>query len=1337
MLFLSLGMTWAQTATLEVSTKVAYPEYRYRIKSDNGFWMAANTAPTQNYIASFAFFAVDGDFYKIYSIDKGQWVSYDKSNGRDNCKDFVKFADSQDAANAWKITQVTRNGKAVYQIQPQNNDGSVSNRYMNWNAGVGDGGGYGYTYDDTKTVGLWRDNGSKDGGSAWILVDAPETVASVDEFVNGTVYTFVTARGWMGAMDSKSDVISTARVANAIPAADVKRTNPDFQWTVYKSANNKYYLYNIGKGQFMGVQSENNAAVPFVATPVGNITFKKSSSSEYPIMFSTDNKAVVNHSANHDFGLISWTAGWNTLDDTGSNHKVVKVGVLDETAIAGIAQLVNVYELLPELNAAVSELTALFSGKDLGNGLGQYSSSYENYQAVFAGIKDYADNVPANATVADIQEKIDICEEIKNTFSYNKPVAGKYYRIMAVEGWNDDARYLGSKNSTVNTSRAEYVANADAYTIFYFDGNYLKSYASGLYLVSNSNFLGYNGVQTSGSKIGFDVASNGLAGAYNISFNDGTRWLYVHKGNYTDAGGRGAENGYCFNIEEVTQLPVAQSGDRVYYTLAEAKANVKAGETLTLFVDTDETIEFSIGVNLDKNGHTADNVTVATPVAKIGEAEYASLAAAITAASAGSTITFVADINEKVTLSKNVTIDGAGKTYTGTMSANNALTVTVQNVNFVNGGFAKNNSGTSGTYTIKDCTFDGKGTYAYPVLASNIGTLNVENCTVKDYQYGFLYVKKQSTKVSVKNVTVENCASYAVFMASGAAATIEDLTVKNSNNGILWTSAGARTLNLKNCKFENVKTAINSNGGAYVVTANVQGVNNDFGTAVLSDNVKCVLAEDATLAATTAGLNVTTNVEGKEVAYQGGKYSVVVKRDPAGQVAYRADVTDKEDREGIAILLKDPYAKESLVVKVYNGETLMFTCTRRDTDDEGKVMFPVTANTTANIVLSGKESGSWINEIHVAPTELNIPNRVEIWADDVLVQNYIHESGTILGTNLEKYLALDCVKKFDAKIGNKGYETLAAAVEAAEAGATIVLLRDVTASDIITINKTITLDGNGKKLTSTAGRAINVETEGKVVINNLTVKAAERAFNIINKAATVELNDVTATASNNAVMIATSAGAANVTINGCDFTGLAVVNVAGADAQVAINDTKITNIDANEAENYGAITVYSTATNAKVTVNGGSITVGDDSKKAYIFAEGATVTGVDQIGQIVAMIGEAGYETLTEAIADAKEGQTVKMVYDAKGAGVVINKSITIDFNGKTYTANAGVGSTGTETLALQILKGDVVLKNGTLTSEGANIKMLINNYTNLIVDNMKLVDDTDAIQYVLSNNSI
>ena len=170
----------------------------------------------------------------------------------------------------------------------------------------------------------------------------------------------------------------------------------------------------------------------------------------------------------------------------------------------------------------------------------------------------------------EILEKEDVAEvNYKNAYTALRtareglqiklPEAGKYYRIKAVAGWNDDAPYLGAQNSTANDKRAEFVAEADASTIFYFDGSQLVSYASGHYLVSNSSFLGYNGVQPAGSKIAFRAASNNLKCAFNISFNNGDRWLYCNTSNYTDAGGCDTQNGYCFNMEEVTSLPVTVS----------------------------------------------------------------------------------------------------------------------------------------------------------------------------------------------------------------------------------------------------------------------------------------------------------------------------------------------------------------------------------------------------------------------------------------------------------------------------------------------------------------------------------------------------------------------------------------------------------------------------------------------------------------------------------------------------------------------------------------------------------------------------------------------------------
>ena len=310
-----------------------------------------------------------------------------------------------------------------------------------------------------------------------------------------------------------------------------------------------------------------------------------------------------------------------------------------------------------------------------------------------------------------------------------------------------------------------------------------------------------------------------------------------------------------------------------------------------------------------------------------------------------------------------------------------------------------------------------------------------------------------------------------------------------------------------------------------------------------------------------------------------------------------------------------------------------------------------------------------------------------------------------------------------------GFETIDAALATAEAGETITLIRDVTASEIITIEKAITLDGNGKTLTSTAGRAINVDCAGAVTIKNLTINAnGARAINIINKAATVTINGVTATAANNAVMIATSAGAAEVSIVGCNFTGLSVVGVYGAGADVTIANSTIANVDANKNENYGAITVGDTAIGATVDVDdvtNTKITVMGDSKKAYNFIPGlATITGVDEVGCVVAMIGEAGYDTIEEAAGDVKAGQTIVLVTDVE-TDEVLSIAGTLDLNGKTskgtilgkiavnggtYITAENVPVIGTNARAFETtnavftmdaVAGNITLNAGTVTAKG------------------------------------
>lgn len=108
-------------------------------------------------------------------------------------------------------------------------------------------------------------------------------------------------------------------------------------------------------------------------------------------------------------------------------------------------------------------------------------------------------------------------------------------------------------------------------------------------------------------------------------------------------------------------------------------------------------------------------------------------------------------------------------------------------------------------------------------------------------------------------------------------------------------------------------------------------------------------------------------------------------------------------------------------------------------------------------------------------------------------------------------LVIDGTAVFDSSIvavvDNKGYKTLADAVAAAQGGATVKLLKDVTEDVVIPTDKTITLDLNGKKLTNKTGHTITVEQGATLTINGKgTVDNVTHQKTTIYNKGTVTLN---------------------------------------------------------------------------------------------------------------------------------------------------------------------------------------------------------------------------------------
>ena len=288
---------------------------------------------------------------------------------------------------------------------------------------------------------------------------------------------------------------------------------------------------------------------------------------------------------------------WNNLDaDYGAGDIAGNGGcqcdftIVVEEAVGNEIAKMSLNKVLAEANALVNVIT-------IGDAVGQYSGQYNaaEVESLLTSAQTFYDQITTDTPTETVQEYVDMITEVMASYNLNMPKAGDYIRIKSIQGWNDDARYLSSVNTTVEgkTERAEFVAEAGANTIFYFDGENLISYASGNYLVNNSSFLGYNGVQANGTKIEFGVSNNtSLYSSYNICFkgnNDATRWLYTNTANYTDAGAScGTEGGYNFNLEPVTELPVAVTAAGYATFYAPVAVTVPAGVTAhTITIDGD------------------------------------------------------------------------------------------------------------------------------------------------------------------------------------------------------------------------------------------------------------------------------------------------------------------------------------------------------------------------------------------------------------------------------------------------------------------------------------------------------------------------------------------------------------------------------------------------------------------------------------------------------------------------------------------------------------------------------------------------------------------------------
>lgn len=153
------------------------PEFAYTINNvnivkgvdDYGYWNVNlySVINSPSNAASFAFYAVDGkpNTYYIYNYSAKKWVTYDLATSYNNGQGFLKLSDTKTEGCYFEITSCTKDTHSGYQMRPYASDGTIDeDRYLNYYGGNG--------ANESITVGLWKDNGSSDAGSCWILKEA-------------------------------------------------------------------------------------------------------------------------------------------------------------------------------------------------------------------------------------------------------------------------------------------------------------------------------------------------------------------------------------------------------------------------------------------------------------------------------------------------------------------------------------------------------------------------------------------------------------------------------------------------------------------------------------------------------------------------------------------------------------------------------------------------------------------------------------------------------------------------------------------------------------------------------------------------------------------------------------------------------------------------------------------------------------------------------------------------------------------------------------------------------------------------------------------------------------
>ena len=698
--------------------------------------------------------------------------------------------------------------------------------------------------------------------------------------------------------------------------------------------------------------------------------------------------------------------------------------------------------------------------------------------------------------------------------------------------------------------------------------------------------------------------------------------------------------------------------------------------------------------------------TVEACVAEVNGVKYDSLQAAIDAAAQNATVTLLADTRENVTINtRGLTLDLNGRTLSGgTVAGKPALTVTAR-VTVKDGSTAQTgtimredtaaNSGVSSHYVI-----DIQGANAF---------LKFEGGTVKNNSGN-----KKGNGASLVRVGDDSVKAWPQLTITGGTFTQDNFIVIKVDRGTFYLTGG--TLNSQNdYAVENWKSAtikggtVNgavaawtySGGNNSTLTISDNGIVNGDVTSVNYDSADGKVAKVSITGGTVNGelgtytydsnsgnFVATTDPAKATIKVTGGTF----KEDPSKYVVENSGVTPNGD--GTFGVAKAYLAKvgdtsyytmdEAFKAQTTSGETIVLL---RDYTT-GSVFNSGTIDRTVDLAghtwtCTGKDANSAAFEINNSGVTLTVKN------------------GKVVSSQLVGLIpsAMGGTIKYDnSSLEFDGVEMTTTARSGIETNGN-------NTNDTVTLrNSTLNVpNGFGIYFPSSGtltidNSVINARTMGvQVCAGSLNISGAKTAITVSGDGIDKTINDG-----------AIEDGAAISIVNRPGYKGLDEIKVEGG--TFTANGTNAA-VKAYDWDNTNKTESDFTQA-AKVSVSGGTFSSEVDKSLCaggYIPTKNADGTYSVKEGKYVAEIGSQGYESLTEAVAAAQDGQTVTLLADAT-EDVVISKSITLDLGGKTLTNT----NDGKATISVQ--SGTVTVKNGNVVGGTGyyNIEVTKNSNANL-----------------------